>query len=155
MTRECEDCGREYKAKRSTARFCSSTCRTRARRAAKAAEAATTPVLQPDEPAQPEEPTDEGGKAEHGLVRAVRKELLDADALDTVAGQLALQIARRIADPDGAGVSTLSKELRSLLTEAKGAVAPEPDPTPTPEPEDALEEVRRRRAEQRAAAGLG
>lgn len=143
MDRECASCGREFVAKRSTAQYCSVTCRSRAARARKAAGASV-------------EADAEAGKPEHSLVRAVRKELDEAEALDTVAGQLALQLARRIADPECAGVSTLSKELRALLAEARGA-APDPEPGPEPAPveeEDEVTRARRQREEARQAAGL-
>jgi hypothetical protein len=156
VLRRCEgpDCDVDFDAKTIRARFHSSTCRTRAARARRAAEVAAETVLEPEtEPSDPDT-----GSAEHGLVKAVRKELTDAEALDTVAGQLALQVARRIAAPDGSGISALSKELRSLVAEAKGGGAqpgPEPEPTPAEPDEDEVAKARRLRAEQRAAAGLG
>lgn len=45
MIKQCEICGREYAAKRSTSRFCSATCRSRAARGY-----AYTGELQPPEP---------------------------------------------------------------------------------------------------------
>jgi hypothetical protein len=96
------ECQVDFEPKRSTAKFCSTTCRSRAARAKKAA-------------AESVEADAEAGKAEHALVRAVRTELTEADALNTVDGQLALQVARRISHPDTSGISTLSKELRALL----------------------------------------
>lgn len=136
------ECVNDFEPKRSTARFCSTTCRSRAARARKAAAEST-------------EADTEKGKAEHALVRAVRKELKGADALDTVAGQLALQVARRIADPDASGVSVLSKELRALLAEATGAKQPTPQDEPPAAPgEDEVEKARRKREEARQAAGL-
>lgn len=144
--KRCEGpgCEVDFEPKRSTARFHSATCRQRAGRERKAAESAAAA-----------DSVAKTGDAEHGLVRAVRQELLDAEALDTVAGQLALQMARRIADPEAAGISTLSKELRSLLAEAKGAApaGPEPDPEPVEE-EDEVTKARRAREEARQAAGL-
>jgi hypothetical protein len=74
----------------------------------------------------------------------------------TVAGQLALQVARRIADPDASGVSTLSKELRALLSEAtaKQPAAGEAPTAPAAEAEDEVTRARRQRDEARQAAGL-
>lgn len=144
--KRCEgpDCENEFEPKRSTARFCSSTCRTRARRAAKAA----TESVDADTAA---------GKAEHTLVTSVRKRLGKLKAADTVEGQLALQLARRIADPDTSGVSALSKELLALIkaakeeAEAEQAEAAPPTPAPEPPPDD-LDVARRRREEKAAAA---
>jgi len=143
--KRCEalSCDVAFTPQRSTAQYCSATCRQRAARARKAAA----------DGAKQEKKT--GTNAEHSLVKAVRLDLEKADAFDTVAGQLALQIARRIADPESTGISTLSKELRALLAEAKGEQSiPEGQP-PEPEPEeDELEKARRQRAESREAAGL-
>lgn len=147
-TRRCEapDCVVDFVPQRSTARYHSTTCRSRAARARKAAE----------HHAAEESKTDT--TAEHDLVKAVRLELHSANATMTVAGQLALQLARRIADPEAAGISTLSKELRALLVEA-GVKQPAPagadDPKPAEEPEDdEVTRARTRRKEARKAAGL-
>jgi hypothetical protein len=145
--KRCEGpgCEVDFEPVRSTARFHSATCRQRAARDRKAA-------------GQSVEVDAAAGKAEHSLIRAVRKELVDAGALDTVDGQLALQIARRIVDPDGTGVSTLSKELRSLLAAAKASRTAEPSPDGdkpgTSAATDPMDEIRKRRdAKARAAAG--
>lgn len=92
------------------------------------------------------------GDAEHGLVRAVRKELEEASADDTVAGQLALQLARRIANPEETGITAMSKELRSLLAEAKGAAVPTDSAEPEPEVDDEVTRVRKAREAKAAAA---
>jgi hypothetical protein len=125
------DCETDFTPKRSTARFCSTTCRSRAARAKKAA-------------AESVEADAESGKAEHALVRAVRKELATAKATDTVDGQLALQVARRISHPDTAGISTLSKELRALIAAAKAEAPAGPAPA-EPEPVEEDDEVTRAR----------
>lgn len=138
-------CAVEFEPKRSTARYHSTTCRSRAARDRKAAEAQAKAVAA------------EAAGAEHTLVRAVRLELEEAEALDTVPGQLALQMARRIADPECSGISTLSKELRSLLVEAKtqpDEPHPTPDETETAEEEDEVTRARRQREQARQAAGL-
>lgn len=146
-SRECAapDCSETFTPKRSTAKYHSATCRQRAARANKAAAAEKVVAVDPDT-----------GNAEHGLVRAVRMELEAAGASDTVAGQLALQLARRIANPEEAGLSALSKELRSLLAEAKGAAAVPADPAAAPEPEEDDEVALARKArEAKAAAAAG
>lgn len=144
VSRECAapDCSETFTPKRSTAKYHSATCRQRASRASKAAVAEQVVPVDPDT-----------GNAEHGLVRAVRLELEGANAHDTVAGQLALQLARRIANPDEAGLSALSKELRSLLAEAKGAAAPAAGgDLPAVVESDEVEAARRRREEKAMAA---
>lgn len=113
---EAPGCGVEFTPQRSTGRFHSATCRQRAARARRAAAADAAFVAK-----TPEAPG--AGTAEHSLVRAVRVDLESAGALDTVAGQLALQFARRIAVPDESSLSAMSKELRALLAEAKTVAA--------------------------------
>lgn len=145
VTCAAPDCSNEFAPQRSTARYCSATCRQRAGRARKAAASEKVTTTDPDT-----------GEAEHGLVRAVRQELERAKSLDTVAGQLALQLARRIAMPEEAGLSALSKELRSLLEEAKAGQQPNPaDPAPTPEPENDEVAKARKAKEAKAAAAAG
>lgn len=142
VTCAAPDCSVEFTPKRSTAKYHSATCRQRASRASKAAAAEQVATVDPDT-----------GDAEHGLVRAVRKELEEANAFDTVAGQLALQLARRIANPEETGITAMSKELRSLLAEAKGAAAVPTDPEePEPEEDDDVTRARKAREAKAAAA---
>lgn len=144
------ECSNTFTPKRSTAKYCGTTCRQRAARARRAAEAAAAV----DEAA--ETAPGEGG-AEHGLVKATRLELEKADAIDTVDGQIALQLARKLTDPDQTGFAGLAKELRAVLRDAIGA----PPPTPTEgdsasDGDDLPDEVkaaRRKRDAARQAAG--
>lgn len=143
METTCESCEAVFEAKRSTARFCSITCRSRAARAQKAS-AEPTPV-----PPAVDDAT--------GLVGSVRDELVKAGRDQTFYGQLALQLAGRLADRDESGISSLSKELRTVMAAAlEGAAPAEPaEPTPAPAVEDdEVERARRRREESRQAAGL-
>ncbi|GAA5154747.1 hypothetical protein GCM10023340_38800 [Nocardioides marinquilinus] len=141
----CEDCGRAFEAKRSTARFCSTTCRSRAARARKAAAEST-------------DADQAAGKVEHELVKAVRAELVKAGADQSFSGQLALQLARKIANPDETGVTALSKELRTVMAAALAHVAP---PAPGPDggaggdgaEDDEVTSARRAREAKLAAAG--
>lgn len=146
---EAPDCDSELDDKRASTKYCSATCRSRAARSQKAAAAEVEHVADPD---------DETGKAEHTLISTVRQTLVDADALGTVAGQLALQMARRIANPETAGISAMAKELRVLLVEARAeAAGDEPADAPAPSELDEDDEVTRarsRREEARKAAGF-
>lgn len=142
--KRCEgpDCVVEFEARTVRAKYCSATCRSRAARERNAA-------------AESSEADAKAGRAEHALVRAVRKELEAAGAFETVDGQLALQVARRIVDPDGSGVSALSKELRSLVAAAKAAGSPASEPvdeTADQAVDDEVERARRRREEIAQAA---
>ena len=143
VTCEAPDCDNEFVPQRSTARYCSATCRQRAGRARKAAASEKVVLADPDT-----------GDAEHGLVRAVRTELEAADALSTVDGQIALQLARKLADPDHVS-SGLAKELRATIAAAKGATGPdEPTPPASVETEDEVTKARKAR-EAKAAAAAG
>jgi hypothetical protein len=146
------ECGREFEAKRSTAKFCSVTCRSRAARDRKAA-AAAEKVGQVSAHADPD------GLAEHALVTAVRRELVEARALQTVDGQIALQLARKVVDVAASGISPLARELRVVLDRAKAAGAKPPGDDDAghheePSAEDEVARARRLREEARQAAGL-
>lgn len=133
MRRACDSCGREYVAKRSSSRFCSDRCRKRAQRApgGSLTPAVALPVTGPPV----------------ALVAAVRRELESADRLDTVLGQQALDLARRVEDSSGetgAGLASLSKELRTVMTAAMAGVETAASP---------LDELRARRDRKRAKSG--
>lgn len=139
-TCEGPDCGVEFEPKRSTARYHSATCRQRAGRARKAA-------------AESVEADAAQGKDEHPLVRSVRAELVTAGRLDSFNGQLALQLARRLANPEESAVTTLSKELRAVMAAATADRPEDPEPTPDAgQPADADDEIRRKRDAKRQAA---
>lgn len=109
MERQCALCGAPFTAKRSTARYCSGSCRARASQGA-------TPVT-PMPTTQP---------AEARVVEATRRELVDADRLETALGQAALVLARRVeSDRDtGSAAAAVTREWRATLAEAtKGAGA--------------------------------
>lgn len=135
------DCAVEFVPKRSTARYHSATCRQRAGRNRKAA------AHQAGEEAKT------GTDAEHGLVRSVRLALEKAEAIDEVAGQLALQLARRAANPDEPSLTALSKEIRALVAEAIGSTPAGSSPTPEPVEDDDVAKARKARDRKRAAAG--
>jgi hypothetical protein len=126
MNATCNGCGADFEAKRATAQYCSSTCRSRGNRKKPAA------VVVPD------------GPSESGLKQAIIAELIQADRLDTVLGQQALELAGWMASPtaSASGVAALSKELRALMTEATKGVAVAADP---------LDELRARRDRIRSA----
>lgn len=85
-----------------------------------------------------------------GLVDSVHRELVQHEVVDTFAGQLALQLAKRLSSPEESGISSLSKELRTVMAAAlEGRTPPAAE-----EPEDEVDQARRRRDEKaRAAAG--
>jgi hypothetical protein len=118
-------CGKTFETQSAKAKYCSSTCRSRGNRAG---------VGFPAPPAPDE--------SDGGLVAATRRELEAAEVLDTVLGQQALTLARRILSPasTGASVASLSKELRVVMSEATAGLKVADDP---------LDELRARRDRKR------
>ena len=86
-----------------------------------------------------------------GLVAAVTRDLEKAGRVDTFDGQLALQLARKMAHHDATGIASLSKELRIAMQLA--LASDDDDPNPPDDGADAVDEVARKRDEKRAAAG--
>lgn len=132
----------EFVPARSTARYCSATCRQRAARDRRAARSGAEAEAESETP------------AEHSLVRVTRLTLEKVDAIETVPGQLALQLARRIAKPEESGITAMSTKLQVLLAEAKAEVSEVPSGAgsePAPE-SDEVARARARREEIAAAA---
>ena len=136
MTRECDQCGKSFEAKRSTAKYCGSTCR--ARRATgkppvrMASSAAVTSLPRPD--------ADERG----AVAAAMLVMLTDCSRESTPLGVLALHLAATIDDPmtQANAKAALAKSLRETLAEAvKGADVPD----------NPVDELRRKRDLKRAA----
>lgn len=153
----CQVCGEGFEAQRSTARFCGSTCRSRARRSGAGRDQAE-PVEVGESPAGTADgsPT-RGLKPEDPLVTAVRREL--GDKVGSVDGQIALHLAAQVKAATGSAASTLAKELRTVLDRVLRSSLPlvlEPDEQPVaPEPETDEVKAARRRREQKAAAAAG
>ena len=144
--RECEapDCAVRFTPPRSDAKYHAKTCRQRAARARKAAECQ-----------QVED--SKTGTAEHGLVRAVRSRLMNVEALDTVNGQLALELARRAVD-QASPLVAMAKELDARITAAIAEAGHDADPAAagTSVASAESDEVRKaREARDRKRAALG
>lgn len=107
MLRPCDHCGERYEAKRPSSKFCSARCRNRHARNPDTSK--ITRIVQ----------VTTGGSL-GGLVEATRQELADVQLLDTMLGQQALALAERVASASetGSAVAALSKELRSVVTQA-------------------------------------
>jgi hypothetical protein len=119
----CAGCGNDFEAKRSTAKFCSPTCRKRGSRGVGTADV----------------PSD--------LVAVTQRELERLGKFDTVDGQQAMVIANRMVSPfeTGAAVSSLSKDLSRLIaTLGRGAQSVDPV-------QAAKDEVARKREQKRTA----
>lgn len=142
----CEVCEDTFEAASPRAKVCGSTCRSRKRRKAKATPPAVS-VEQGDEGSRRPKPS--------GLEASVTRELTAAGVLETVEGQLAVQLARQMSAAGATGISGLSKEFRAVraeaLAQAKTPAAGQ-GAAPADEPEDEVEKARRRRDEAREAA---
>lgn len=124
MQRNCDMCGRTFEAKRKDARYCGSTCRNN-----RARSGGRTPQI-PD--------------SENSLVAATTAELESAGKLNTILGQQALVLARRMGT-EVTGVAALSKELSRVIAEALGK-----SKTSAVSESDGIDELRRRRDAKRA-----
>jgi len=142
--RECAaaECSARFTPVRSTATYCSVTCRKRAARARKAADAAAKA-----------DAVEAAGDAEHDLIRAIRGELARAGRLDTFKGQLALQLARRMVNPEESSPASLAKELQNVMTAAlASSPSSEPDTAPAAEDDEVTKARMAREAKAAAAA---
>jgi len=135
MQRECDECGHCYTARRTSSRFCGDTCGKRAQRARAAGIPPRAAFLDGQE-APPSE-----------LELVVARELEAVGRLQSVAGQVALELAYRVASPHetGAAVAALARELSVLMTKALAGVDRAADP---------LDEIRARRDLKRSAGRL-
>ena len=129
MQRKCAQCGRSYAAARPNSRFCGDTCRKRAQRSPKPTVA---------------KPVKASVALAGGLGAVTARELEDAGRLDTVFGQAALVLARRIESPmeTGSSIASMTKQLRETMVDALKGAAVAADP---------LDEIRARRDSKRIA----
>lgn len=125
MQRTCDVCGRDFEAKRKDARTCSATCRSNKRNMS-----------------SPPDPDGDGGNS---LVKATMVELEAAGKLDSMLGQQALALARRMST-EVTGVAALSKELSRVMAAATANVAGSGSAVVV----DAVDELRARRNAKRA-----
>lgn len=131
----CQECGEDFRASRSDAKWCSDRCR-------KAAGRRAAPHDHHDRQ------HDDGGDS--GLVGSVRAELDAAGVAETFAGQLALALAKRLSHPDESGISSLSKELRTVMAAALAGVTP---PASEEEKDEVAKAREARERKARQAAG--
>lgn len=126
MELQCGTCEEMFEAQRRSAKYCSDRCRQLASRRGRGS-------------------SSEAG----GLVGSVRSELEAAKAADTFAGQLALELAKRMSSPGETGISSLSKELRTVMAAALEGKTPA-----AAEVEDEVDKARQARERKaREAAG--
>lgn len=135
----CGVCETEFEAKRASAKYCGDRCRQLAKRKRDAASA--------DEVEQADASTKgtDGSGRKSDLAAAVRKQLVDAERLDTVAGQLALELAAQVTAAGATGIAGLSKELRTVMDEALAGAKPK-----GPVIKDQVAEARKKRDAKKA-----
>lgn len=128
MTKACDQCGDQFEPVRDGHRFCSRRCRVQFHRRATPADAdAVVPGI-------------------NRIAEVTEKELRRLRKLDTVTGQQALIVARRMCSmkDTAASIAAASRELdRLMLRLAAGGAG---------QPEDQLAAARRRRDEKRRRA---
>jgi len=126
MQRECDECGHCYTARRVNSRFCGDTCGKRSQRARAAGIPLRAAPLDGHE-APPSE-----------LERATIRELEAVGRLESVAGQVALVLARRIGSrrESGAATASLARQFSATMDKALAGVERAADP---------LDEIRARR----------
>lgn len=122
MRVRCSACSKPFEAQRSTARFCGATCRKRGSRdASESLKNAPEPAnLAPVAPISPKEPP---------LVTVTRRELEEAEKLDTVIGQQAMRLAEKLCSgfDTGSATAAVSKEFRAVMAEALADVTKQAD----------------------------
>jgi hypothetical protein len=157
-----------FEPQRTTRRFCSTTCRKRAQRERRrAAERAAAEAAEAEAAATAAE-SDEIGPPVVKLVDALQRKLSVAGehVVDSFEGQLALQLASKIANPGESGVATLAKVLLQVVDAAMttrpedSGMSAAADPAPVePEVDDGAhaegDEVERMRDAKLRAAAAG
>ena len=109
----CVACGKTFEAQRSTKRYCSTSCRTRA------STGAVVPMVKPEEP-----------KSAGSVYAATLTELTEANRVSTAQGQAALRLAELIdaGGQTGSAVAALTKEWATRLAVATEGAAVKADP---------------------------
>ena len=136
MDKECEFCSKSFTAQRSTARFCSTTCRVKASTARKNGEnVVDLPQIVAETPRSSD------------LVETITRQLTDAGKIDTYAAQQCLVMARKMQNSvldTGSATAALSKEIDRLMTALLADVEVE---------EDALDKIQGKVLQMRARRG--
>ena len=103
MIRVCAACGRDFEAKRATAKYCGSSCR------ARVSTGAALPIKAPLEAARPS-----------GLVESTRAALVAAGRDSEPLAMAAIELAAAIVSPEtpSAAKATLTREFRVTLAES-------------------------------------
>lgn len=130
IDRECDVCQRPYAAKTKRSRYCSPECNRRASRVGKSEKKSggTLKLVMFGNPITPPSPDDAD---DQGLVGSTYRQLKSIGRLDTVAGQAAMFLARRLVASDsdtGSAIASLSREFREAMERALDGLASAHDP---------------------------
>lgn len=133
MQRTCARCGKPFEARRSTAKYCGSTCR-------------SAESLRPVTPEAREEVANallESIKPPSPLVLRIEAELRAAGRLETAKGQMALELAAAYGNPfdNGSQKVSLMRAVKDLLDDALEGASVSDDP---------LDELKARRVARRS-----
>ncbi len=128
----CAQCSSPFLAQRTSAKFCSATCRQQSRRS-RGHQAALEPA------------TGAAPAVDSAIIERTRAELEQLGALDTVTGAAAMILAERLASPrdTGSAAAAVSRELDRLMIRVRSGITDHGDP---------LDSIRRRRDAKRARA---
>jgi hypothetical protein len=125
MTKICSGCGNSFETNRSDKRYCSDVCRQRGKRRG---------------------PAGVGAREPSRLLEVVERDLESAGVLETVLGQIAVELARTMTSPytTPSALAGVSKEFTAVMDKALGKST-----TKT----DFLDELKLRRDRKRGLAG--
>lgn len=135
MKRACDCCGAGYEAKRSTSKYCSSLCRTRASRLRASGAVVDLPkgkakTKRGSRP-RPADRDDQDGEREPGAVETATLAALEqVGRAGTPLGATALTLARRLdgGHETGSGMASLAKQLQHTLDAATANTETEKSP---------------------------
>lgn len=115
MKVSCKECRQPFEAKTRAATFCGTACRKRSSNRDIAARGSSD--LAPVTPIAPPVPVSE---PEVGLVAETRRALMEADAVETVNGQIALTLAKKLAlaVDTGSAMASLARQLSVSMADA-------------------------------------
>lgn len=111
IKRRCDSCGEQYTAERKTSKYCGPTCRVRASRGATVRPIDSAPSRKTKRSvATPQQIGDASS-----ITETMKDELREADRLNTVLGQAALNLSLRIDSgrDTGSAIASLTKEMRA------------------------------------------
>jgi type II secretory pathway component PulF len=131
MRRPCDRCGKAYEAQRHTSKYCSTNCRVQAskQRTQQGSNVVVLPGGNTNGNRTDPPETKPDRRKDTALVKATRKQLTEAGAAETVLGQQALELAKRLSSGTAfdSAVASMSKEFREVMAQALAAAETDDD----------------------------